>query len=129
MAQQDGQTKSEEYYDNILTRAEELIDAGIERIYYERDASFLRQLQQLGEQEPDTYSYMTLDLELPKYATDRSDVIAYRDARSMQASLLHWIEQMVTPEMLEMVRKDEIHHLTLRLGHRTLSGYDLREVL
>ncbi len=123
------QINENEYYDSIFDRAEELIDASMDKVCIVHDASYSEHLKQWGDKEPADFSYITLDLELKKYAIDRSDVIAYQDAFKMQRALLHWIEQVISPDMLEMVRKGEIEHLTLRLGPRTLSGFNLSKEL
>lgn len=117
-------SKGQDYYDGILERAENLVEESLDKIYEGRGMYFKFPS---AKDIPKKCSFITLDLEFPKYATDKSDIIVYKDGKTMQQALLDWTEQMVTPEMLEMVRGGEIQHLTLRLGSRTLSGQNLPE--
>ncbi len=79
------------------------------------------------EDEPQYFSYITLDVELEQYCTDVTSIFDYSDAKTMQQSFLRWIKTAVTPELLEHVRSGHIKNLTVRIGPNTLSGRNLHE--
>lgn len=77
--------------------------------------------------EPQYFSYITLDVELERYCTDVTGIFDYNDAQTMQQSFLSWVKTAVTPELLEHVRAGHIKNLTVRIGPNTLSGRNMHE--
>lgn len=77
--------------------------------------------------QPQHFSWASIDVEAPNCSTDLGGGIDYDDAEDMQQQLMEWVRYMVTPDLLQMIRERELIHITLRIGPRALSGFDSNE--
>ena len=94
------------------------------------DNSQSKQRRKLYDDEKDQplhFSWVHVDVEAPNCSTDTSSCIMYGDVKEMQQQFLDYVRQMVTPNLLQMLRDRQLVHITLRIGPRALSGTDLND--
>lgn len=79
--------------------------------------------------QPQHFSWVHVDVEAPNCCTDTSSCLMYDDAEDMSQQFIDYVRHMVTPDLLQMIRDQQLVHITLRIGPRALSGTDLNEEL
>jgi len=76
--------------------------------------------------QPKNSSWVSVDAELATaYTVEQKNIIDYRNAEEMAAELQSYINWMVNPELMQLVREGTIQNLTFRIGPISLSSTDL----
>ena len=77
--------------------------------------------------QPQHFSWLHVDVEAPGMCTDTSSCMFYDSAEDMHNQFVNFVRQMVSPDLLQMIRDKQLLHITLTIGPRAPSGVDLNE--
>jgi len=72
--------------------------------------------------QPKNISWVTIDVSTEELAADDTTAIVYDNANDMKAEILEWVSNIVSPDLLELVRSGQIKHLSLHIGPYVPSG-------